>query len=63
MAVPPGAGTLLRMTFRAGSFLKGSTATWTRISVSGSSQPAAFALTRMMRSVRGGPVSDCSESL
>ena len=63
VAEPPGAETFLRLTFRAGSFLKGSSATWTPVSVAGSSQPAFFALMRMMRSARGGLVSDCSESL
>ena len=63
VARPPGEGTFLRMTFRGGSFLKCSSDTWTADSVAGSSQPAFFALTRMMRSARGGPVSDCSESL
>ena len=63
LAIPPGAGTLRRMLLRAGSFLKLSIATWTAFSVAGSSQPAVFALMRMMRSVRGGPVSDWRESL
>ena len=63
VAIPPGAGTSVRTSFRAGSFLKGSSATWTPVSVAGNSQPAFFALTRMIRSARGGPVSDCSESL